>query len=124
MRISLFLIVSFLLLACQARVLHADLEGKEENMSVRYFSGISGITLPYVPRDEVTAEQAHSLPAYLRVRFDEDGRVTKLEKVIGDKLDFDHEYEYYDDGSLRRATVNVPGNELVVHEFPRGKQRH
>lgn len=94
-----------------------------ERVAVRYYSGISGITMPFKPENEVDADTITMLQAYLRVTLDRAGRVRRLEKFLNGKLDFTHEYEYYDDGSLRTAVVEAPGREPVVREFPPGQQK-
>lgn len=101
----------------------SDSSGGRSPVTVHYFGGISGVTLPFTPRDEIRREQADLLVGYFRVSLRDDGRVMRLEKFLRGTLDFTHDYEYYDDGSLMTAIITTPGEKPRTYEFERGQNR-
>ena len=84
---------------------------------VAYYKTFSGYDLPWKPRRETMEAEALRLTAYLKVTYDQHGRMVVLEKWLRGKLWFRHDYEYDADGEPLRVTISHPGHEPVVRDL-------
>jgi hypothetical protein len=88
---------------------------------VEYFSGWDGYGLPIrltgrITRDEADAIAAHG-NAYMIGYFDADNRLVRNVKMLQGKVFFEHVYEYYPSGRLRRVKATNPKGVETVREY-------
>jgi hypothetical protein len=91
---------------------------------VEYFAGWDGYTLPIVLTDRITKEEAEAIAArgnaYLIGHFDDDGRLIRDVKMLNGAVFFEHLYDYYPSGKLRRVSVTNPKGVVTTREYEDG----
>jgi hypothetical protein len=79
---------------------------------VEYFSGWDGYGLPIRLTGRVTKDEADAIAArgnaYLIGYFDADNRLVRDVKMLRGQIFFEHVYEYYPNGRLRRVKATNP----------------
>jgi hypothetical protein len=88
---------------------------------VEYFAGWDGYGLPIRLTHRITREEAEAIAArgnaYLIGYFDENNRLTRNVKMLRGEVFFEHVYEYYPNGRLRRVTATNPKGVGTVREY-------
>ena len=91
---------------------------------VEYFAGWDGYTLPIRLTDQITKQQAEAIAArgtaHLIGYFDADGRLIRDVKMLNGAVFFEHLYDYYPSGKLRRVSVTNPKGVVTTREYQDG----
>jgi hypothetical protein len=83
----------------------------------RYFVTYSGVKLPLKLLNELEPDQRGNRNTFFRGYFDDQDRLTCVQKVVYGDVELDHRYAYYDSGVLRRAEITDADGELTVMTF-------
>lgn len=73
----------------------------------RHFVSYSGVKLPLKLVNPLEEAELDNRNTYFRGYFDEQERIIACEKVVYGEIEFEHRYEYYSNGALKRAEVNT-----------------
>jgi hypothetical protein len=88
---------------------------------VEYFSGWDGYGLPIRLTGRVTKDEADAIAArgnaYLIGYFDADNRLVRDVKMLRGQIFFEHVYEYYPNGRLRRVKATNPKGVETEREY-------
>ena len=88
---------------------------------VEYFSGWDGYGLPIRLTGRITKEEADAIAArgnaYMIGYFDGDNRLVREVKMLRGEGFFEHVYEYYPSGRLRRVKATNPTGVETVREY-------
>ena len=88
---------------------------------VEYFSGWDGYGLPIRLTGRITKDEADAIAArgnaYMIGYFDGDNRLVRNVKMLRGEVFFEHVYEYYPSGRLRRAKATNPKGVETVREY-------
>src|SRR3954464_7178191 len=88
---------------------------------VEYFSGWDGYGLPIRLTGLITREEADAIAArgnaYMIGYFDADNRLVREVKMLRGEVFFEHVYDYYPSGRLRRVKATNPKGVETVREY-------
>jgi hypothetical protein len=88
---------------------------------VEYFSGWGGYRLPIRLTGRITKDEADAIAArgnaYLIGYFDGDNRLVRNVKMLRGEVFFEHVYDYYPNGRLRRVKATNPEGVETVREY-------
>jgi Family of unknown function (DUF6156) len=88
---------------------------------VEYFSGWDGYGLPIRLTGLITREEAEAIAArgnaYMIGYFDSDNRLVRNVKMLRGAVFFEHVYDYYPNGRLRRVKATNPEGVETVREY-------
>jgi len=88
---------------------------------VEYFSGWDGYGLPIRLTGRITKDEADAIAArgnaYMIGYFDADNRLVREVKMLRGEVFFEHVYEYYPSGRLRRVKATNPKGVETVREY-------
>jgi hypothetical protein len=88
---------------------------------VEYFSGWDGYGLPIRLSGRITKDEADAIAArgnaYLIGYFDAGNRLVRDVKMLRGEIFFEHVYEYYPSGRLRRVKATNPKGVETVREY-------
>ena len=87
--------------------------------ALRFFVTYSGVSLPFNLTGELQAYQIENRNTYFRAYFNESGLMSGFEKIAYDEIELKHEYEYYDNGSLKLASITDIDGENTQLKFER-----
>jgi Family of unknown function (DUF6156) len=91
---------------------------------VEYFSGWDGYRLPIRLTGRITKEEAEAIAArgsaYLIGHFDDEGRLIRDVKMLNGAVFFEHRYDYYPSGKLRRVSVTNPKGVVTTRQYEDG----
>lgn len=100
-----------------------DIKNDTKSTETKYFATFSGYNIPLKLTEEIPKELALKRDAYYVGFYDEDQRLTCVEKYLDGALFFRHSYFYREDGSLRESkTVNSEGIETVSYFDENGRK--
>ena len=71
----------------------------------QYYLTYSGIKLPLKLVTPLEPEETENRNTFFRASFDESDRLIQCQKVVYGEVEFEHHYEYYDDGVLKQAQI-------------------
>ena len=95
--------------------------GERKHDPVEYFSGWDGYGLPIRLTGRITKEEADAIAArgnaYMIGYFDADNRLVRNVKMLRGEVFFEHVYEYYPSGRLRRIKATNPDGIETVREY-------
>ncbi|HZM08342.1 MAG TPA: DUF6156 family protein [Methylocella sp.] len=84
---------------------------REARETPRFFVSYTGIKVPFNLVNPIAAEALTNRNTYIRAYFNEAGALTCFEKIVYGEVELTHRYEYYDNGSLKRAEISMPEEE-------------
>jgi hypothetical protein len=85
---------------------------------VEYFSGWDGYGLPIRLTGRITKDEADAIAAGGNAYyFDGDNRLVRNVKMLHGEVFFEHVYEYYPNGRLRRVKATNPKGAETVREY-------
>jgi hypothetical protein len=97
---------------------------KEHQGKCRYFVTYSGVKLPLKlsqPLDEAALSNRNT---FFRAYFNNQERMSALQKVVYGEVELEHRYAYYDNGRLKQAEViDAEGESTMLHFDESGMQR-
>jgi len=83
----------------------------------RYFLTYSGVRLPFQLKTPLEPEQIENRNTYFRGYFDEQGRLTGIQKIVHGEAELQHRYSYDERGMLRRVEITDADGEVTVLHF-------
>ncbi len=92
-----------------------------EAVQTRCFISYSGVGLPLKlvnPLDSTANRNT-----FFRAHYDADERMVLCEKVVYGEVEMSHRYEYYPDGTLKRAEITDEDDEVQIVNFDPGGKR-
>lgn len=88
---------------------------------VEYFSGWDGYGLPIHLTGRITRDEADAIAArgnaYMIGYFDADNRLVRNVKMLRGEVFFEHVYDYYPNGRLKRVKATNPKGVETVREY-------
>lgn len=88
---------------------------------VEYFSGWDGYGLPIRLTGRITKKEADAIAirgsAYMIGHFDADNRLVRNVKMLRGAVFFEHVYDYYPNGRLKRVKATNPDGVETVREY-------
>jgi len=95
--------------------------GRRKHDPVEYFSGWDGYGLPIRLTGRITKDDADAIAArgnaYLIGYFDGDNRLVRDVKMLRGEVFFEHVYDYYPSGRIRRVKATNPKGVVTVREY-------
>lgn len=88
-----------------------------EQLACRHFVAYSGVKLPLKLVNELEQDDMGHRNTYFRGYYDDQGRLLVCQKVVYGEIEFEHKYEYNDDGILQRAVITEADEEPKVLQF-------
>lgn len=88
----------------------------------RYFLSYSGVKLPLKLVSELEPDQVENRNTYFRGYFDEQDRLTVMQKMVYGELELEHRYTYRANSALGRAEIIDIDGEVEVLEFDESGQ--
>lgn len=88
----------------------------------RIFVTYSGIKLPLKLVNELTVADTENRNTFFRGYFDEQERLTRLEKVVYGELELQHLYQYHENGTLKQAEIIDMDDEVTLLSFDENGQ--
>ncbi len=79
---------------------------QEHQSEFRYFVSYSGIKLPLKLVNEISEASLNNRNTYFRSRFDAQDRMLLCQKIVYGEVESEHQYQYYDNGVLKRAQIS------------------
>jgi hypothetical protein len=89
-----------------------DLQGK-----CRYFVTYSGVKLPLKLSQPLDEDALSNRNTYFRAYFDDQDRMTSVQKIVYGEVELEHHYAYYNDGTLKQAEVIDTEGEVTTLQF-------
>jgi hypothetical protein len=93
----------------------------QENDTPRaaYFGSWSSYGVPRVPREPISREEAEGRTTYYVGHFDREDRLVRFAKFHQGALEWQDEYEYWDNGKVRARRMSRAGGPASVQRFDR-----
>lgn len=85
----------------------------DQNQECRFFVSYSGVKLPFNLVNPIPADGLSHRNTFIRAYFDKAGLLSGFDKVVYGEVELSHRYEYYDNGSLKRAEIIMPDEEAA-----------
>lgn len=89
----------------------------EHQNDYRYFLTYSGIKLPLKLVTPLSENETENRNTYFRACFDESDRLIRCEKIVYGEIEFEHQYEYYENGVLKQAKINDLDDDPKLIQF-------
>lgn len=89
----------------------------KENLECRHFISYNGINLPLnlvTPLDE---ESLDGRITYFRGYYDDADKLMMVEKVVYGEIEFEHRYQYHDDGRLKIVELIEDDEDPRIMQF-------
>lgn len=83
----------------------------------RHYLSYSGVKLPLKLISELEEANLANRNTYFRAYLDEQQRIVVCQKVVYGEIEFEHRYEYYADGALKRAEITEGDEEPKIMCF-------
>jgi Family of unknown function (DUF6156) len=84
-----------------------------------YYAGWAGLSMPRVPTDPISAAEAMGRQTYYRAEYDEDGRLARFAKFLGDVVMWADSYSYWTNGRLRNRTMRKDDGSEISEDYDR-----
>ena len=82
-----------------------------------YFTSYSGVKLPLRLIGAIAPDALANRNTFIRAHYDETGRLSQFEKIVYGAVELSHHYTYREDGSLARAEIIIPDEDIVLMDF-------
>ena len=89
----------------------------DESLPCRHFVTYSGVTLPLNLITPLGDDDLDQRITYFRGYYDERGRLVVVEKVVYGEVEFEHRYQYHDDGRIKSAELIEADEDPRVMQF-------
>ena len=89
----------------------------KENNQYRYFLTYSGVELPLKLVSPIELNETENRNTYFRAYYDTANRMIHCQKIVYDEIEFEHNYEYYDEGMIRQAHIVDMDDEEKTIQF-------
>ena len=81
----------------------------------RYFVSYSGVKLPLKLVNEITEASLNNRNTYYRGYFDAADRMLLCQKVVYGEVESEHQYQYYDNGTIKHAQITEDDEVREIH---------
>lgn len=97
----------------------------KQDQIVEYYRGFSGYDLPLRLTNKITKEEAEAgaSNASFYIAYMERGKLIRVVKMFRGSADFEHMYQYYPNGKLKRVEGKNAEGVVKVEEFDENGQR-
>jgi hypothetical protein len=82
------------------------------SLECRHFVAYTGVKLPFKFVNEITDNDLNLRNTYFKAYYDKDTLVS-CQKIVYGEVEFEHQYEYYPNGTIRRAKITEADTEDV-----------
>ena len=89
----------------------------------RYFVSYTGVGLPLKLVNAISEEALSNRNTYIRAWFDDRGQLSGFQKLVYGEVELVHDYEYYDNGRLKKAEIMMLDEAPVVLRFDRNGEQ-
>lgn len=79
----------------------------DSSKQARYFSSYSGVKLPFKLVGELAKVEIVNRNTYFMGQFDNEEHLIRCLKIVYGETEFEHLYQYHDNGLLRQATITL-----------------
>jgi hypothetical protein len=86
--------------------------------STRYFLVYSGRGLPLQLSQELQADELRNRNTWFEARYDAQGRMCRVVKMVYGEAEMQHDYRYNEAGQLASATIVIGDDEPQHMAFP------
>ncbi|HUI22067.1 MAG TPA: DUF6156 family protein [Methylocella sp.] len=83
----------------------------------RFFVSYTGVKLPFTLVNPIDEGALANRNTYIRAYFNEAGALSSFEKFVYGAVELAHRYEYYNNGTLKRAEISMPEEEPLSMYF-------
>ncbi|MFA7350560.1 MAG: DUF6156 family protein [Methylotenera sp.] len=94
-----------------------ELQGK-----CRYFVTYSGVKLPLKLSQPLGEDALSNRNTFFRAYFDDQERMTGVQKIVYGEVELEHRYAYYDNSTLKQAVVIDAEGEATMLYFDEAGQ--
>jgi negative regulator of genetic competence, sporulation and motility len=94
--------------------------------STKFFEYVTGYSVPVVPKNSISEDEAKRRRAYYVVAFDDLGQIVQVTKMLDSQFEFQYDYHYDDAGHVTAATITGPdgkSEDIPVPEVERQRVR-
>ena len=84
---------------------------------IRYFLTYKGVSLPLQLTQELHADDLRNRNTYFEAHYDDQGRLTGIEKKVYGDVEMTHRYVWNDAGQLTEATIQIGDEEAQTVAF-------
>lgn len=89
----------------------------QAELSCRHYVSYTGVNLPLKLITPLEDESAAGRITYMRAYYDDAGLLRVVEKMVYGEVEFEHRYDYYDDGRIKSAQLSEPDEEPQILQF-------
>ncbi|MDP3743535.1 MAG: DUF6156 family protein [Methylotenera sp.] len=90
---------------------------KELQGICRYFVTYSGVKLPLKLSQALDEDALSNRNTFFRAYFDDQERMTGVQKIVYGEVELEHRYAYYSNGTLKQAVVIDAEEEATMLYF-------
>jgi hypothetical protein len=116
--------IAILILFCSITTLSICCKGTkklevqtEPGKKIRYFTSFSGYDIPSTPTDEISEKDALPRENYYIVHYNDIGQITVFKTIVNKNFFSSGEYEYYDNGKIKREKITKPDGTVRIVNF-------
>ena len=84
---------------------------KEDYNDCRHFVAYSGVRLPLKLVNPLEESDMRNRNTFFRGYYDAKGQLIVCQKVVYGEIEFEHHYEYYNNGTLKNAVIKEADEE-------------
>lgn len=89
----------------------------DQDLSCRHFISYTGVKLPLQLVSPLDDETLDGRITFFRGYYDKQELLTKVEKVVYGEIEFEHRYEYHNDGRLKRVEMIEGDDDKQIMTF-------
>lgn len=83
------------------------------SLTCRHYVAYTGVKLPFKFVNEIIDNDLHLRNTYYKAYFDDQDKLISCQKVVYNEIEFEHFYEYYANGVLKKAEIKEADNDDV-----------
>lgn len=89
----------------------------DQELTCRHYTSYTGVKLPLQLVTPLDDETLDGRITFFRGYFDKNDVLTKVEKIVYGEVEFAHDYEYHEDGRLKRVEMTEGDDDIQVMTF-------
>lgn len=89
----------------------------KQSLQCRHFVSYTGVKLPLKLITPLDGESVDKRITYFRGYYNAQEQLVAVEKVVYGEIEFEHRYDYYDDGRLKSAELREEDEAPRVLQF-------
>lgn len=86
-------------------------------MNCRHYVAYTGVRLPFKFVNEITDHDLHLRNTYFKAFYDDTQRLVSCQKIVYGDIEFEHKYDYYHNGKLKRAEIREADEEIRIINY-------